>query len=91
MAIRVFDEATNQQIGVLSEDQLRFLQEHLELESEDDDDFYINRPTVDALAAAAAGADLIALLRSALGDRDEVDIRWVRDEDEGDWRGSTAD
>ena len=56
MAVRVFDMATDSMIGVLTEEQFLFLQQHLEAEDADDDDYYLNRATLDAFAEQ--GGDL---------------------------------
>jgi hypothetical protein len=80
MTVRVFDLATDQPIGVLTDEQFQFLQDHLEEESDDDDDYYINRTTLDAIASAGADQTLIGILGAAMGTRDEMDIRWVRDQ-----------
>jgi hypothetical protein len=83
MTVRVFDLATDQPIGVLTDEQFQFLQDHLEEESDDDDDYYINRATLDAFASAGGDQTLLALLREALGSREDMDIRWERDEPTG--------
>jgi processive 1,2-diacylglycerol beta-glucosyltransferase len=74
--IKVFDQSTRQQIGTITEEQLQFLIDQLEEESEEDRDYAITRMTVDFLAEQGAASDLLALLRSALGNKDEVTIRW---------------
>ncbi len=74
--INVFDQSTGQQIGTLTEQQLQFLIDQLEEESEEDRDYAITRMTVDFLAEQGADPDLLVLLRRALSDKDEVTIRW---------------
>ena len=45
----IYDEATDAVYGTLNETQLQFLMDHLEEESAEDTDFYINQATVDML------------------------------------------
>ena len=52
--------------------------DHLEEESAEDTDFYINQATVDMLEQDGADAGLLTLLRTALGGRADMDIRWAK-------------
>ncbi len=72
MLVRLYDTETEALIGTLNEVQFRALQEALEEESANDQDYYIHR---DALHLIQDDA-VVALLSQALGDRDEMDIRW---------------
>ena len=74
----IYDEATDTAYGTLTEVQLQFLMDHLEEESAEDTDFYINQATVEMLEQDGADAGLLKLLRTALGQREDMDIRWVR-------------
>jgi len=74
----IYDEATDAVYGTLNETQLQFLMDHLEEESAEDTDFYINQATVDMLEQDGADAGLLTLLRTALGGRADMDIRWAR-------------
>jgi hypothetical protein len=74
----IYDEATDAIYGTLDEMQLQFLMDHLEEESAEDTDFYINQATVDMLEQDGADAALVKLLRTALGGREDMDIRWAR-------------
>jgi hypothetical protein len=80
MTVRVFDMATDAEIGVLTDEQFQFLQDHLEAEDADDDDYYINRATLDAFDEQGGDRAVVGWLRTAMGSRDEMDIRWQRDE-----------
>jgi hypothetical protein len=73
---RLYDAATNTLIGDITEEQLKFLQDQFEEEWSGDQDYYVNRDTLDMLKDAGADADLLALLRRALGSAGEADIRW---------------
>jgi hypothetical protein len=74
--INLHDASTNAPIGTISETQLQQIVNALEEESVEDRDYYINRATVDLLEQRGADASLVGMLRAALGDRDEMDIRW---------------
>lgn len=78
--IRLYDAATEELIGDLTEEQLVFLQEQLEAENADDDDYYINPDTIDVFEARGGDPHLITLLRTALGSRTAMDVRWVRED-----------
>lgn len=74
--IHLHDNDTNETLGDITEKQLQFLIEHLEEESSDDQDYYINRDTLDMFEQTGADPALIELLRRALGDRNAMEIRW---------------
>src|SRR5580765_3858158 len=75
-AYRLTDRDSGTTIGDLTEGQLRFLADELEEESADDRDYYIDVATIDMLAEAGADAELLAMLKRALGSRDGVDVEW---------------
>ncbi len=76
--VKIYDEATGTVYGTISEAQLQFLVDQLEEESLEDTDYYINEATLDLLEAEGADAGLLTVLRNALGDREDMDIRWTR-------------
>ncbi len=76
--IKLYDLQTKTLIGEISEDQFKFLADHLEEESLEDRDYYLNQATLDMFEQAGGDAALIALLRQAMGDREDMDIRWER-------------
>jgi hypothetical protein len=76
--IDVYNNETNELIGSITEADLKALQDHLEEESLDDQDYYIDRATIDVIGDGQATEHLMGLLRKALGDKDSIDIRWER-------------
>ena len=76
--IQLYDNETGAPLGAITEEQLRFLIDQLEEESTEDQDYYINEPTLEAFEEAGADPALLALLRKALGEREEMEIRWAR-------------
>ena len=76
--IDLYDAATNQLVGTITEADLQVLMDALEEESSEDQDYYIDEATIDLLAVHEAPDGLLQLLRSALGSSDGVEIRWQR-------------
>jgi hypothetical protein len=76
--IDLYNEETNQLIGSITEADLKVLQDALEEESSEDQDYYIDRATIDVIGDGRATEHLLNLLRDALGAGDGVDIRWER-------------
>ncbi|HYH44879.1 MAG TPA: galactosyldiacylglycerol synthase [Thermoanaerobaculia bacterium] len=74
--IQIFETQSGRSLGTLTEEQLAFLKTKLEKESDEDRDFYLTGATVDILAEDGADASLVALLRTAMAGRDELEFRW---------------
>ena len=78
MVIDVYNKATNELLGSITEADLQVLADALEEESSDDQDYYIDAATIDVIGDGRATEHLLQLLRSALGEAEGVDIRWTR-------------
>ena len=76
--IDLYNSATQQLIGSLTETELGVLIDGLEEESLEDRDYYITAATIDFLADGKATDHLVHLLRTALGSAEGVEIRWQR-------------
>jgi hypothetical protein len=76
MMFNVYDSDSGEKIGRITSNQLRFMANLLEEESLEDKDYYINRATIDFFETKNPDPELIALLRKALGNRDDMEIRW---------------
>lgn len=76
--VRLYDAESGATVGAISDDQLQFLEDHLEEESSEDRDYYFDQATIDLLEEDGAEPALVAILRRALGDRDGVELRWER-------------
>jgi hypothetical protein len=76
--VQLHDKDSGALIGTISEDQLQFLIDELEEESNGDQDYYINVTTIDNFEEAGADKALIDLLRRALTGREEMEVRWSR-------------
>ena len=76
--IDVYKNDTNELVGSITEADLQVLVDHLEEESLEDRDYYIDKATLDVIGDGQATEHLMGVLRKALGDADGVDIRWQR-------------
>jgi processive 1,2-diacylglycerol beta-glucosyltransferase len=76
--IQLHEKETGVFLGTITNAQLQFLIDQLEEESTDDTDYYIDRATLDLFEEAGAEANLLALLRQALGTREGIEIVWSR-------------
>ena len=76
--IDVYNNDTNELIGSITEADLKVLADHLEEESTEDQDYYIDQATIDVIGDGQATEHLLGVLRKALGSSDGVEIRWER-------------
>jgi hypothetical protein len=76
--IDLFNKDTNQLVGSITDAELQTLIDRLEEESKTDQDYFIDRATIDLLGDGTATDHLLHTLRNALGSSDGVDIRWER-------------
>ncbi len=74
--VELHDAERGTRLGTITEQQLKFLADALEEESTSDNDYYISADTLEMLETDGADADLIGLLRRALGSREGIDVRW---------------
>jgi hypothetical protein len=77
--VQLYDAEQGTRLGAISERQLQFLIESLEEESTTDQDYYLTGATIDMLEEDGADAELVGLLRGALGEREGIDVRWERE------------
>ena len=73
-----FNAETNEMLGSITEPDLQVLIDRLEEESSEDQDYYVNADTIDLLGDGRASDHLFNLLRTALGSKEGVEIRWKR-------------
>jgi hypothetical protein len=67
---------TGDDIGTITDVQLKFLVEQLEEEHEEDQDYFIDRDTLELMADNGGDPELLAMLEKALGDDDDMNIAW---------------
>jgi hypothetical protein len=76
--IDLYNATTNQLLGSITDSDLKVLVDALEEEGLYDQDYYIDRATIDVIADGKATEHLVGLLRQAVAKTDGVDIRWQR-------------
>ena len=76
--IDLYNAATNQLLGSITETDLQVLIDGLEEESDEDQDYYIDQATIDMLADGRPSDHLLGILRGALGTSNGMEIRWER-------------
>ena len=74
--VYIYNKATSNLIGEIGEEDLQFLIDQMEEESMKDRDYSITNMEIAYFAENGASAELVALLREALGDQSEVIILW---------------
>ena len=77
---RLFRTDAEADIGIISDEQLRFLVAQLEEEHDEDQDYFIDRDTLELLSDNGIDHELLAMLEKALGDDEEMDIAWDNEE-----------
>ncbi len=76
--ITLRDKDTGVDVGTITEADLSMLVDSLEEESRTDTDYYVEAGTIDLLEQEGASAELLALLRHALGTKEGVELEWTR-------------
>lgn len=76
--VKLYDKDSGAGLGTVTDAQFHFLQDHLENEAPDDNDYYLTPETLDLLAEEGADPALLSMLRAALGEREEIEVRWTR-------------
>ena len=74
--IKIYDRENGSSLGSISEEQLDFLIANLEEETTRDQDYFIDRNTIEMLTGKGMDPELLAFLNSALGKRDAMEILW---------------
>ena len=72
------EKGTEKPLGSIREDQLQFLVDRLEEEWLEDHDYSITTLLLDSFDAEGVEPELVALLRTALGDKEEIEIIWSK-------------
>jgi hypothetical protein len=75
------DTYKNEMLGIITAAQLDFLLENLEEEFEEDEEYFLNKDTLDYLKEQGADGALLAVLKKALtGASDGADIHYQIDD-----------
>ena len=73
---RLIDIEHDNEIGVITEDQVQFLIDNLEEEGFEDQDYYIDPESVSFLAENGCDEELLTMLTDALEGRVTIDVRY---------------
>ena len=76
--VKLYNAETSAPVGEITEGQLQFLIDNLEETSSDDQDYYIDVPTLAMLRSEGADDELVAILVKGLGGRPGYEVRWER-------------
>jgi hypothetical protein len=76
--VKLYNTASGEPLGEITEDQLSFLMDQFEEESLEDRDYYLNTVTLSMLAAQDADAALLTILKAGLDENGELEFRWSR-------------
>ncbi|MBP1149736.1 MULTISPECIES: hypothetical protein [Methylocaldum] len=74
--VKLHDKETGAFVGEISDQQLQQLMDVLEEESSIDRDYFVNRAQLEFLEEQGLDRALIGLLRTALGNREGMEIVW---------------
>ncbi len=72
----LIDLEHDQEIGIITEDQVQFLIENLEEGGIEDQDYFIDEETYDFLAEIGCEEELLEMLAENLDGKDSIDIRY---------------
>ena len=73
---RLIDIEHDNEIGVVTEDQVQFLIDNLEEEGFEDQDYYIDPESLSFLAENGCDEELLTMLADTLEDRINIDVRY---------------
>lgn len=77
--IRLRIKETGTELGSITEEDLQFLIDNLEEEWEEDQDYYLNRQTLEMLKGRSISTSLAQMLERAMGEGDDVEVEWSRE------------
>ena len=72
----LIDLEHDQEIGIITEDQVQFLIENLEEGGIEDQDYFIDEETYDFLAEIGCEEELLEMLAENLDGKESIDIRY---------------
>ena len=73
---RLMDIEHDNEIGIITKDQVQFLIDNLEEEGVEDRDYYIDPDALNFLAENGCEEELLTMLTEALEDRVNIDVRY---------------
>ncbi len=76
---RLIRQDTGDFIGTITDKHVAFLVDQLEEEHDADQDYFIDKDTLELMSDNGIDPELLALLEKAMGDDESVDIAWEID------------
>ena len=76
--VYLYNQATEELLGEINEDELQFMIDQMEEESTKDQDYSITKMEIAYFSQNGGSPHLISLLNEALGEKQEVIILWSR-------------
>lgn len=77
------DTETDASLGTISAEQLRFLRAELVKEDEDDQDYWIDRDTLELLRDHGGDPGLLSLIELGMAGREGIEIAWIEGQPPG--------
>ncbi|MBU0549781.1 MAG: galactosyldiacylglycerol synthase [Candidatus Omnitrophica bacterium] len=76
--VELYDKSTNDYLGKISEEELQFLIDNFEEENLTDEDYYIDRATLEFLKEKGMSPELAKIIESAIGQNEGTEILYKR-------------
>ena len=73
---RLIDIEHDEEIGIITEEQVQFLIDNLEEEGVEEQDYYIDQDSLSFLAESGCDEELLTMLTEALEGRLNIDVRY---------------
>jgi hypothetical protein len=67
---------TGDQIGTISDDHVKFLVSQLEDDHDTDNEYFVDRETLELMSDNGADPELVGLLEKGLAGDDEMNVAW---------------
>jgi hypothetical protein len=76
--VELFRKSDNAVLGTISDEEFQFLEDNLEEESLNDEDYTLDKLTLEYLRGNGMSAHLHQLLSAALGEQEEIEVRYAK-------------
>lgn len=77
--IKLYEKSSGKYLGRITDEELQFLRDNMEEESLSDTDYYINRTTFDLLKEKGMSENLVKLIETAMGKKNEIEIKYEKE------------
>jgi hypothetical protein len=76
----LYDSGQGKQVGRLTDEQLQAFVDYMQEEFEEDNEYYLTSDDCEIMAEQGIDPVLVKTLRDALAGRDEMDVRYEREQ-----------